>query len=70
MSIRTTEKTVTFCRPFTLAALDGPQPAGTYHVVTEEEQIPDLSFVAFRRVATLLHLPADPAPKAEGAAPA
>jgi hypothetical protein len=62
MSMRTTEKTVTFCRPFTLAALDGPQPAGTYRVETEEEQIPGLSFVAFRRVATLLHLPADPAP--------
>jgi hypothetical protein len=62
MSIRTTETTVTFRRPFTLAALDGLQPAGTYRVVVEEEQIPGLSFVAFRRVATLLHMPADPAP--------
>lgn len=62
MSIRTTETTVTFRRPFTLAALDGPQPAGTYRVVVEEEQIPGLSFVAFRRVATLLHVPADPVP--------
>ncbi len=26
--------------------------------VTEEEEIPGLSFVAFRRTATLLHLPA------------
>jgi hypothetical protein len=30
--------------------------------LTEEEQIPGLSFVAFRRTATLLHLPADPVP--------
>ena len=62
MSIRTTETTVTFRRPFTLAALEGAQPAGTYRLVTEEEQIPGLSFVAFRRVATLLHLPAVPVP--------
>ena len=62
MAIRTTETMVTFRRPLTLAALDGPQPAGTYRLVVEEEQIPGLSFVAFRRVATLLHVPADPVP--------
>ncbi|GEP60975.1 hypothetical protein [Reyranella soli] len=62
MSIRTTETTVTFRRPFTLAALDGAQPAGTYRLVVEEEQIPGLSFIAFRRVATLLHMPADSVP--------
>ena len=64
MSARTTETTVTFRRPFTLAAIDGTQPAGTYRLVLEEEQIPGLSFVAFRRVTTLLHLPADPLPGA------
>jgi len=62
LSIRTTDTTVTFRRPFTLAALDGLQPAGTYRVVVEEEQISGLSFVAFRRVATLLYVPADPVP--------
>jgi hypothetical protein len=62
MSIRTTETTVTFRRPFTLAALDGAQPAGTYRLVVEEEQIPGLSFIPFRRVATLLHMPADSVP--------
>jgi hypothetical protein len=64
MSTRTTETTVTFCRPFTLLSVEGAQPAGTYRLVTEEEQIPGLSFTAFRRTATLLHLPADPAPGA------
>ena len=59
---RSTETTVTFRRPFTLAALDGVQPAGTYRLVEEEEEIVGLSFVAFRRVATLLHVPANPAP--------
>jgi hypothetical protein len=62
MSTRTTVTTVTFQRAFTLSALEGTHPAGTYRVITEEEQIPDLSFTAFRRTETLLYLPADPAP--------
>jgi hypothetical protein len=60
MSTRTTVATVTFRRPFTLSALEAAQPAGTYRLVTEEEQIPGLSFTAFRRTETLLYLPADP----------
>jgi hypothetical protein len=56
--MRSTETTVTFRHPFVLAALETAQPAGTYLLVTEEEEIPGLSFVAFRRTATLLHLPA------------
>jgi hypothetical protein len=32
---------------------DSKLPAGTYRLVTEEEEIPALSFVAFRRTATL-----------------
>ena len=60
--MRTKETTVTFCRRFALAAVEGLQPAGTYRLVIDEEEIPGLSFAAFRRVATMLHLPADPAP--------
>ena len=56
--MRTTETTVTFRHSFALADLMPEQPSGTYRVVTEEEEIPGLSFVAFRRTATLLHLPA------------
>ena len=62
MTTRTTETTVTFRRPFTLAALDGAQPAGTYRVETDEELLSGLSFDAFQRVATMLHLPAMSAP--------
>ena len=40
MSTRTTVTTVTFRRAFTLSALEGTHPAGTYRVITEEEQIP------------------------------
>jgi hypothetical protein len=58
MSTRTTETTVTFRRPFALTAIDGFQPAGVYRVETDEELLPGLSFDAYRRIATMLHLPA------------
>ena len=57
MPVRTTETTVTFRRPFTLTELERPQPAGTYRLVTDEEEISGLSFLAFRRIATMLRLP-------------
>jgi hypothetical protein len=57
MPIRTTEANVTFKHPFSLPDFECPQPAGTYRVVTDEEEIPGLSFLAFRRVATMLRLP-------------
>jgi hypothetical protein len=57
MPVRTTETTVTFKRPFILPEFDGPQPAGTYRLVTDEEEISGLSFLAFRRVGTMLRLP-------------
>jgi hypothetical protein len=56
--MRTIETMVTFRHPFVLAAVAATQPAGTYRLVTEEEEIPGLSFVAFRRTAMMLHLPA------------
>jgi hypothetical protein len=58
MSIRTTETTVTFNHPFNLQAFDGSLPAGTYRLVIDEEEIDGLSFIAYRRVATMLHTPA------------
>jgi hypothetical protein len=56
--LRATEATITFRRPFAVSALDEARPAGNCRVVTEEEEIDGLSFVAFRRTAILLHLPA------------
>jgi hypothetical protein len=55
--VRTTWTNVTFTRPFFLLELERPQPAGTYRVMTDEEEISGLSFLAFRRVATMLRLP-------------
>jgi hypothetical protein len=58
MADRTTETTVTFKHPFSLTSLDSRQPAGTYRLVMDEEEILGLSFLAFRRTATMLHIPA------------
>jgi hypothetical protein len=56
--MRTTETAITFRHPFVLTALEATQPGGTYRLVTEKEEILGLSFVAFRRTAMMLHLPA------------
>lgn len=64
MTSRSSQTELTFRHPFRLAALESAQPAGTYLVVTEEEQIENLSFSAFHRTATLLHLPALGVPSA------
>lgn len=56
MTTRTTKKTVTFNNPFVIGSFDEMQPAGDYVVETDEELIEGLSFPAYRRVLTLLHL--------------
>jgi hypothetical protein len=58
MTVRTTSKTVTFMHPFNLSGTDEVQPAGTYTVETDEELLEPLSFPAFRRISTLMRLPA------------
>jgi hypothetical protein len=55
--MRTTRETVTFDHPFSLEAVDGVQPAGTYTVEIDEDLIEGLSFLAYRRVATTIYLP-------------
>jgi len=58
MTVRTTSKTVTFMHPFNLSAADEVQPAGTYTVETDEELLQTASFPAYRRISTLMRLPA------------
>jgi hypothetical protein len=58
MTIRTTRKSVTFCRPFLLKGIDRTLPAGEYQVVTDEELIDGLSFPVYRRVSTFMFVPA------------
>jgi hypothetical protein len=63
MTIRTTRTTISFSQPFKLKDLDDIQPAGDYLLDTDEELIEGLSRLAYRRVATLLHLPSTSRPQ-------
>jgi hypothetical protein len=58
MTKRTCSKTVTFNRPFVFAGFNEVLPAGSYDVETDEELMEGISFLAYRRILTLLHLPA------------
>ena len=55
--MRTNSRTVTFSRPFTLTGMDEAQPAGSYTVETDEEQLPILLHTGYRRTTTWLTLP-------------
>ena len=57
---RTTRKTVAFSKPFSLGANGEVFPAGQYVVETDEELLEPLSFTAYRRVATILHVRSGP----------
>jgi hypothetical protein len=61
MTIRTRRESVSFAAPFALPGLDGLQPAGTYVVEMDEEQIEPLSFIAWRRLSTTIVVPSGPA---------
>ena len=49
---------MTFKRDFQLRGVDRLLPAGAYEVITDEEMIEGLSFPSFRRVATMIMVPA------------
>ena len=63
MTTRTTSKIVTFARPFTLKGVDQILPPGEYRVVTDEELIEELSFPVYRRMATMIFVPAELSPR-------
>jgi hypothetical protein len=58
MMLRTTTKTVMFRWPFWLKGVDRLLPPADYRVMTDEELIEGLSFPAYRRVATVIFVPA------------
>jgi hypothetical protein len=58
MTIRTTTTTVTFRRPFLLKGAEHTAPAGDYRVITDEELLEGVSFLAYRRIMTAIILPA------------
>jgi hypothetical protein len=56
MTVRTNTRTVTFSRPFLLRGYEALLPAGRYEVETDEELFEGVSFPAYRRIMTLIHL--------------
>jgi hypothetical protein len=61
MTIRSRRETVSFRHPFRIRGVERVLPAGTYEVVTDEETIEGLSFSAYRRIATMIIVPAESA---------
>ncbi|WP_369719802.1 MULTISPECIES: hypothetical protein [unclassified Bradyrhizobium] len=59
MSIRSRRETITFKHPFHIRGIARELPAGAYEVVTDEEMIEGLSFASYRRVATMITVPAE-----------
>jgi hypothetical protein len=60
MTMRSRRETITFKHPFQIEGVDRLLPAGAYEVITDEEMIEGLSFASFRRVATMIMVPAAP----------
>lgn len=58
MTTRTTTRLVTFRKTFGLAGVDRTLPPGDYRVDMDEDLIDGLSFLAWRRTSTIIHLPA------------
>ena len=58
MTIVSKRDVVTFKHPFRIRGIDRLWPAGDYEIVTDDEPIDQLSFAAFRRVATMIMVPA------------
>lgn len=58
MMTRTHSKSVIFSHPFELKGVDRKLPPGNYRVVTDEELIEELSFPVYRRVSTMMFVPA------------
>jgi hypothetical protein len=58
MTMRSRRETVTFKHPFQIRGIDRLLPPGNYEIVTDEEMIEGLSFPVFRRVATMIMVPA------------
>jgi len=58
MIARSLSETIVFSKPFLLRGVDRMLPAGDYRVVTDEELIEGLSFPVYRRVSTMIFVPA------------
>lgn len=59
MTTRSRREVITFSHPFQIRGIDRLLPAGDYEVITDEEVIDGPSFPVWRRVATLITVPAE-----------
>jgi hypothetical protein len=57
VNTRTDRKKLTFKHPFCLKGIDRTLPAGAYQVITDEQLIEGLSFLAYRRLSTMMVVP-------------
>lgn len=57
MQTRTRRSTASFRHPFFLAGLAEALPPGEYDIDEDEQVIEGLSWIAWHRVATFIHLP-------------
>jgi hypothetical protein len=58
MTTRSRHETITFRHPFRIKGIDRLLAAGAYEVITDEEMNEGLSFASYRRVATMIMVPA------------
>jgi len=58
MTMRSRRETIHFKHPFRIKGIDRLLPPGGYEVITDEEMIEGLSFPCYRRVATMIMVPA------------
>jgi hypothetical protein len=59
MTIRSRRASVTFRHPFRIRGIERLLPAGAYEVITDDEMIEGLTFLACRRIATKIMAPAE-----------
>ena len=65
MTQRSHSKSVVFSHSFELKGVDRILPPGEYRIVTDEELIEELSFPVYRRVSTMIFVPANSASSVE-----
>jgi hypothetical protein len=70
VTTRTIERTVSFTPPFAIGKGSETHPPGRYMVQTDEQMIPDVSFPAWRRIVTMIHVRSNGAMQAEIVDPA
>jgi hypothetical protein len=59
MTIRSRRETVTFGHPFRIRGIERLLPAGACEVFTDAATIEGLTFSAYRRIATMIMVPAE-----------